>query len=147
VHRWMYLIRPSDGSVRQIWHDERATRVTPFWHSDWRTDGQGVIFLSEFEGRHAIYSLPLDGGKPKLLTPGNYEVVGEGLAATMEVAHATREVYFISNQKSPAERQVYRVSEDGGPVTRPGGRRRNVHPRRTDGYLDAYHARPPGKRI
>lgn len=117
VDRWMYLAKPEDGSIRELWHDRRETRVTPFWRSGWTSDGQGIIFISEFEGRHHIYVLPVAGGKPKLLTPGDFEVVGEGLTATMEVAPATREVYYVSNQKTPYERQVYRVSETGGPIT------------------------------
>ena len=118
-HRWIWTVDvANDAAIREVWHDHRPTRVTPFWHADWRRDGKAIIYLTNDDGWHHIYSRPLDGGgKPTLLTPGDYEVVQDGLASNMDLMSATGDVFFVSTQKSPYERQVYRVSEMGGPVT------------------------------
>lgn len=132
-HRWIWVVDvAADAAVREVWHDHRATRVTPFWHAVWRRDGKAILFLTNFEGWHHIYSLPLGGGKPTLLTPGEYEVVQDGLASNMDLMPATGDVFFVSTQKSPYERQVHRVSEMGGPVTQvtqlPGLHRPTIAP-------------------
>jgi dipeptidyl-peptidase 4 len=114
--RWIYLITIDDMSIRQLWHDRRETRVSSNWNAEWQSDGGGVLFISDFEGRHRLYALSLAGGAPRALTPADSSVIGESGASPLLVSPATSEVYFLGTQKSPYERQVYRVAQKGGGV-------------------------------
>jgi dipeptidyl-peptidase-4 len=118
VHRWLYLVNPADVSVQEIWHDVRQTRTSSHWVSLWHADGRGVVFVSDKDGRHHLYSLPIGGGvSPRQLTSGNWSVIGESNPAAVTLSERTRTIFFVANQKGPQERLVYRIPEDGGPVT------------------------------
>jgi dipeptidyl-peptidase-4 len=116
IHRWIYIVNPTDASLRELWHDSRATRTTTLWNSGWQSDGQGIFFVSDMDGRHHLYSLPLEVGSPKKLTDGDWSVVGGRGRASLGVCAKTRQIYFESTQKSPYERQIYRMPEAGGPI-------------------------------
>ena len=58
--------------------------------------------------------LPLDGRPPTPLTTGDWDVVGERGAPTLGTSPKTKEIFFVSTQKSPYERQVARMPEAGG---------------------------------
>ena len=115
--RWLFLANPEDGSLREVWHDYRATRVSSAWSSTWQSDGEGIVFISDKEGRHHLYSLDMaGGGDAKRLTTGDWSVVGESGTAFLWASPSTKEVFFVSTQESPYERHVYRMSEDGGDI-------------------------------
>ena len=88
------------------WHDARPARNSQAPASDWQSDGKGVVFVSDKDGHHHIYALSLDGGAPRQLTQGEWSVVGESGSAPVRVSRATKQIFFISNQKNPYERQV-----------------------------------------
>ena len=115
--RWLFLADPEDGSLREVWHDYRATRVSSAWNSTWQSDGEGIVFISDKDGRHHLYSLDLaGGGDAKRLTSGDWSVVGESGRAFLWNSPRTKEVFFVSTQESPYERHVYRMSENGGSI-------------------------------
>ena len=115
-NRWIYLADPTDGSLQEIWHDHRATRTSQAWSSAWQSDGRGILFSSDKDDRHHLYALRLGEREPKRLTRGDWSVIGESGAARIFVSRATKEVYFVANKKSPYERHVYRMPENGGEI-------------------------------
>jgi len=117
VHRWIFVVNREEGSIREVWHDERPTRTTQNWTSTWSSAGDGIVFLSDIDGRHRLYSLKLGEKTPQLLTPGNWSVIGESGPPRVWVSRSRKEIFFVSNQKSPYERQVYRLPEAGGTIT------------------------------
>jgi dipeptidyl-peptidase-4 len=117
VNRSIHLIAPEDMLVQQLWHDVRATRTAPLWDSAWQSDGDGILFITNVDGWYHLYVKPIGGVETQLLTPGNFSVVAAAGSARLSIASATQEVFFVSTRESPYERQVYRVSEAGGPVT------------------------------
>lgn len=117
VDRWLYVVEPTDGSFREIWHDRRSTRPTRHWASEWRSDGQGVVFVSDVDDRHHLYSLRLGDPAAKRLTEGDWSVVGESGSAEVSVAIPTKRVFFVATGTNPEERQVFTVAESGGAVT------------------------------
>jgi dipeptidyl-peptidase-4 len=114
--RWIYAVRRADGSTRELLRDHRERRIYSIFTSAWRSDSAAVLYIDDSDRHYRLRSLPLAGGPPATLTPGSYDVAGERGAATVTVAGATRHIFFVSSQKSPYERQVYRVPEAGGPV-------------------------------
>ncbi|HET8921369.1 MAG TPA: prolyl oligopeptidase family serine peptidase [Candidatus Acidoferrum sp.] len=81
-HPWAIWMADADtGKAREIWHSS-ATPQGSYPHMakdtgggvlNWAADNQLVI-ASEEDGWQHLYALSADGGKPKLLTPGNCEV-------------------------------------------------------------------------
>ena len=72
-------------------------------------DGKRSLWPSERSGFRHLYLYDLAGKQIAQLTRGDWEV--ESVAKIDEQAQA---VYFVSTQKSPIERQFYRVALSGG---------------------------------
>ena len=72
-------------------------------------DGKRFLWSSERSGFRHLYLYDLAGKQLAQLTHGDWEV--DGVVKIDEQAQA---VYFVSTQKSPIERQFYRVALSGG---------------------------------
>ncbi|MGH9334097.1 MAG: DPP IV N-terminal domain-containing protein, partial [Vicinamibacteria bacterium] len=116
VERWLYLVTPQDGDVRELYRERRDTRVSWHWSSVWASDGRSVLFVSDNDGRHHLYSVGLDGALPRRLTSGEWSVIGESGAAWLGINPLANEVLFVANKKNPYERHVYRMPQPGGTV-------------------------------
>jgi dipeptidyl-peptidase-4 len=126
-HRWIHVVDAADSadiSMKELWHSQHpkrgsTTSASALWTAVWQRDGQGILFISDIEDRFQLYSLPLSGGKPKPLTPGDWSIVGSAFeGASLNLSPRTNEVFFVSTKASPYERQVYRMPESGGEVVR-----------------------------
>ena len=117
VHRWLTIANAEDATLRELYHDQRDTRTSAHWNSKWQSDGKGILLISDLDGRHGIYSLPLAGGTPKRLTDPTWSVIGESNPSPLLVSASTHDVFFSSTKKNEEERQVYRIPEAGGAVT------------------------------
>jgi len=73
----------------------------------WAADGL-LIFPWEADGWSHLYSIPVTGGKPQLLTPGEFEIEGARLASD----HKT--VLYASNQQDIDRRHIWSVPASGG---------------------------------
>ena len=71
-------------------------------------DGKRLLWSSERSGYRYLYFYDLEGKQLAQLTKGEWEVTA--VNAVDEVRHL---VYFTGTEKSPTERQVYRVGIDG----------------------------------
>jgi len=71
-------------------------------------DGKRFLWSSERSGYRHLYLYDLDGKELGQVTKGEWEVTGLGA-----VDEERGEVYFTATEKSPMERQVYRVKVDG----------------------------------
>ncbi|PYU20753.1 MAG: S9 family peptidase [Acidobacteria bacterium] len=72
-------------------------------------DGKRFLWSSERSGFRHLYLYDLAGRQIAQLTHGDWEVEN-----VVKVDEQTQEIYFISTQKSPIERQLYRVALSGG---------------------------------
>ncbi len=76
-------------------------------------DGKSFLWSSERTGYRHLYLYDLTGKQLAQLTRGDWEVT-----RVASVDQAKGLVYFISTQKSPLERHLYRVSLNGSGLTR-----------------------------
>jgi dipeptidyl aminopeptidase/acylaminoacyl peptidase len=67
-----------------------------------------IVFASEKDGRNHLYSVATDGGTPKLLTPGDFDVEEVTLSADR------RSILYTSNQNDVDRRHIWRVNAEGG---------------------------------
>ncbi len=85
--------------------DEAWVEVMEF---TWLAGGQSLLWLSERDGWTHAYSVPRDGGEARLLTPGDYDVVGVNA-----VDENGGWLYVTASPEAPTKRFVYRVPLDG----------------------------------
>jgi dipeptidyl-peptidase 4 len=72
-------------------------------------DGKRFLWSSERSGFRHLYLYDLTGKQMAQLTRGDWQVDN-----VVKVDEAGQAVYFVSTQKSPIERQLYRVALSGG---------------------------------
>jgi dipeptidyl-peptidase-4 len=89
------------------------TEDDSYWinvNDDFRFLNKGRQFLwgSERDGYHHLYLYSMDDKHVAQLTKGDWEVT-----EVAGVNEDTREVFFVSTEESPTERQLYRVRLDG----------------------------------
>ena len=111
----------------------------------WLAGGQSLLWLSERDGWRHAYSVPRDGGEARLLTPGDYDVVGVNA-----VDENGGWLYVTASPEAPTKRFVYRVPLDGkgkpervGAASQTGVHRYDISPSATVGVpqlLVARHA-------
>jgi len=73
--------------------------------------GNRIVFPWEKDGWTHLYSVPVEGGRATLLTPGGFEV--EHVAMSPDGAT----IVFSSNQDDIERRHIWKVSAAGGPPT------------------------------
>ncbi len=99
-------------------------------------DGKRLVWSSERSGCRHLYLYDLEGKQLAQLTKGEWEVT-----ALQGVDETRGTVYFTATEKSPLERQLYRVGLDGAGfsrVTKENGTH-NVSLNSTgDKYIDTY---------
>jgi dipeptidyl-peptidase 4 len=131
------LIADADGSKSRI----ALTEKDQYWInvSDdlyFFKDGKRFLWSSERSGYRHLYLYGLDGKQVTQLTKGDWEV-----SALEAVDESKGLIYFTATEKSPLERQLYRVALDGAGfarVTKEGGTHHvNIAPNAA-AFVDTY---------
>jgi len=100
------------GGGREIWRASAGPGsvfrdVTARNQLLWAGGGR-IVFPWEGDGWTHLYSIPAEGGRPTLLTPGDFEVEDVDLPA------GKREVVYSSNQGDTDRRHLWEVAVAGG---------------------------------
>jgi dipeptidyl-peptidase-4 len=118
------------GDVRTVFTDTDETWVEVMDDFVWLGGGKRLLWLSERDGWNHAYSVGRDDGTVRLLTPGDYDVVG--VAGLDEKAGW---LYVIASPEDPTGRFLYRVRLDGkgrpervGPPAGRGTERYDISP-------------------
>jgi dipeptidyl aminopeptidase/acylaminoacyl peptidase len=119
-HPWaIWVADAAAGTAREIWHSSATPQGSfPYMAEDtgggvinWAADKQ-LIMASEEDGWQHLYALSVDGGVPKVLTPGNCEV--EQWSFTPD----KKTILFNSNCNDVDRRHLWKVNTSGGEVVR-----------------------------
>ncbi len=70
--------------------------------------GDRIVFPWEHDGWNHLYSIPAAGGRPALLTPGDFEV------ETVNLSPDRRQVLYSSNRDDVDRRHLWKVDAAGG---------------------------------
>jgi dipeptidyl aminopeptidase/acylaminoacyl peptidase len=114
-HPWsIWVADVATESAREAWHSGPAMQDSyPYMAQDtgggvvhWAGDDQ-LVFASEADGWQHLYSISLNGGSAKLLTPGDCEVEQWSFAKDQKT------VFFNSNCGDLDRRHIWSVSSDG----------------------------------
>ncbi len=86
----------------------------------WTGDGRRFTWISERDGWRHLYLAPRDGGEPRLVTPGPFDVI-----EVVRVDARAGEVDFLASPDDPKSRYLFRGPLDGSTPPRrltPAGR-------------------------
>jgi len=100
------------GTGRQIWIADKGPgsvfHAMVSEHQLYWAAGDRLVFPWERDGWQNLYSVPVEGGKASLLTPGEFEV------ETVSLTGDRKEALFSSNQNDIDRRHIWRVSVAAG---------------------------------
>jgi len=116
--RWIFALDPATGKTRVLAHDHDDAWIGSIgaFTLGWMRNGREVYFQSERTGYSHLYAVAWDGGEPRALTSGHWEVLA--VRQSRDKSH----FYITASKDSPYENHLYEMSGEGGDLTRLTGR-------------------------
>ena len=141
---WIFAFDPATAKGRQIasMHDDAWVRAFGGPGTGWLGDNQTIWYGSEASGYMHLYAVPYDGGTPRALTSGKFEV------DSVVLSNDKKTFYLTTSEGSPYERHLWSMPATGGTrkqwTTTPGDHEAVVSPDGT-AFADVYSYtnRPP----
>ena len=119
--RWILSLDEATGKTRMVAHDhDDAWLDGPGAGTlGWMKNDRDIYFQSERTGYSHLYVAPFEGGEPKALTSGKWEV--DGVALSKDKSR----FLLVTSEADAGEHNVYEMSAEGGARSRltslPGG--------------------------
>jgi dipeptidyl aminopeptidase/acylaminoacyl peptidase len=142
--RWVLLIDPAGGKTKVLdhQHDDAWVGGPGAFTLGWLGDDKTVYFQSERDGWSHLYTVSIDGGEPKQLTSGKFEV------SDVRLSEDKTKFYFTSSEGDLGERHLYSMPVAGGARVRgdtmPGNNQAAISPDETTlAIVRSYSNRPP----
>lgn len=112
--RWILAVDPATGKTKSLdhLHDDAWISGPGANLLGWLPDNKTIYFQSERDGWSHLYTVSIDGGEPKQLTSGKFEV------SEVRLSEDKTKFYFTSSEGSPFERHLYSMPVTGGARTR-----------------------------
>ncbi len=104
----IWLCDVTGGTARNVFteQDEAWTDVVDAWQ--WLNGGTEFLWISERDGWRHVYSVGLQDGQPRLISPGKYDIVSiEGIDPEEKF------MYIIASPDNATQRYLYRITMDG----------------------------------
>ncbi len=108
--RWMMALDVATGKTRIIFtdHDDAWIGGPGGFTFGWLGDNQRVYFQSERDGYSHLYTVAYEGGQPRQLTSGKWEV------ASVRLSEDKKRFYLTTSEVHAGERHLYSMSVEGG---------------------------------
>jgi dipeptidyl aminopeptidase/acylaminoacyl peptidase len=142
--RWVLALDPATGKTRTIVteHDDAWIDGPGAFTLGWMKDNQHIYFQSERTGYAHLYSVSYEGGEPKQLTSGKWEVSG------VQLSNDKSRFFLTTSEFHPGERQLYSMPAEGGERTKitsmPGANQAFVSPdEKMLALIYSYSNKPP----
>ncbi len=112
--RWIFALDPATGATRvlDLEHDNAWVGGPAANTLGWMKNGREVYFQSERTGYAQLYAVSFDGGEPRALTSGKWEVL-----AVRQSEDKSR-FYLTASKDTPYENHLYAMDGNGGELTR-----------------------------
>jgi dipeptidyl aminopeptidase/acylaminoacyl peptidase len=112
--RWIFALDPATGATRVLdaEHDNAWVGGPAANTLGWMKNGREVYFQSERTGYAQLYAVAFEGGEPRALTAGKWEVL-----AVRQSDDKSR-FYITASKDTPYEDHLYTMDGNGGDLTR-----------------------------
>jgi dipeptidyl aminopeptidase/acylaminoacyl peptidase len=111
--RWLLALDPATGKTRVLVHDHDDAWVGgPGTAVGWLKNDREVYFQSERSGWPHVYAVSFEGGEPRALTSGKWEV--KSVTQAPDKSH----LYITASKESLYDQDLYDMPGDGGPMAR-----------------------------
>ncbi len=112
--RWVLALDPATGKTRVIVneHDDAWVDGPGAFTLGWMKDNKSIYFQSERTGYAHLYSVAYEGGEPKPLTSGKWEVSG------VQMSDDKSRFLLTTSEVHPGERHFYSMPAEGGERTK-----------------------------
>ncbi len=112
--RWIMALDPATGKTRIIAteHDDAWVGGPGGFSLGWMKNDREVYFVSERSGYSHLYAVSYDGGEPRALTSGKWEVTG------VRMSSDKARFYLTTSEADAAEQNLYSMPSGGGERTR-----------------------------
>jgi len=112
--RWILALDDTTGKTRVLAHDHDDAWVDgpSAFTLGWMKSDREIYFQSERTGYSQLYTVSFEGGEPKALTSGKWEIDSAVLSKDK-----TR-FFLTTSEADPGEHNVYEMSADGGARTK-----------------------------
>jgi len=108
------LANAQTGQVRTVISETDSAWIEQFDELRFLNGGKDILWESERSGWTHLYLFPRDGGAPRPLTSGTFDVLG-----VQRVDTIGKWVYYIASPDNPTQRYLYRINyEKKGPAQR-----------------------------
>ena len=104
-HDWVTLVNAGTGVSHVVLAESDSAWVDVVDDVRWMKGGKSFLWVSERDGWRHVYLAPREGGTPRLLTPGAYDVV-----SVAAVDEAEGWLYVIASPDNATQRYLYKVS-------------------------------------
>ena len=109
IDRTLHLVDPASGALTEAWTDHRPSRIYNRVASAWHPDGKRILLTGDLDEWYRLYILTPGSRTLQPLTEGPHDVLGPAIAG-----RGASVIHLVSNDPSPAERQVWRIPANGG---------------------------------
>ncbi len=127
------LANAQTGQVRAVITETDSAWIQQFDDLRFLNGGKDILWESERSGWTQLYLVPRDGGAPRPLTSGNFDVLGVQRVDTLG-----KWVYYLASPDNPTQRYLYRIS-----YAKPGPAQR-ITPTGEPGF-HSYNLSPSGR--
>jgi dipeptidyl-peptidase 4 len=126
----VYLADAATGRTTRIFRDEDKTWIDVNDDTRYLARHNGFLWISERDGWRHAYIIPRNGGRPQLITPGDFDVI-----ELLTVDPAEEFVYFTASPENATQIYLYRLHMDSSaaperltPADPPGAHMYNIAP-------------------
>jgi len=93
------------GQVRTLFTEADVPWVEHFDQLQFLNGGKDILWMSERSGWSQLYLVPRDGGTPRPLSSGDFDVFG-----VQRVDTVGNWVYYVASPDNPTQRYLYRIN-------------------------------------
>src|SRR5205807_2000910 len=107
----LWVVNAETAEAREVWHssNEMNDSLPHFAEESLKFAATGkIVFCSERDGHNHLYAISTTGGKPMLLTPGDFDV------EDVELTNDRSAVLYTSNQDDVDRRHIWQIGIMGG---------------------------------
>jgi dipeptidyl aminopeptidase/acylaminoacyl peptidase len=107
--RWVFALDPATGKTRVLVniHDDAWVAGQGTGNAlGWMKNDREVFFISEKTGYAHLYAVAFEGGEPRALTSGNWEVLN------VRQSKDKSKFYLIANAEGPADQYAYELGAE-----------------------------------